>query len=70
MANSVITGPAVVLNEVGRTGVCVYDNPAVTNNNHKSAYVIYADNTWKQSERINLTIITQGSFLPGTGPGN
>ena len=56
MATSVISTPAPVQNSDGRKGVCLYDNPAVTDNTRKSAYVIYNDSTWRQETRINLEI--------------
>lgn len=69
MATSVISTPAQVTSISGRSGTCLYDNPAVTNNEHKSAIVIFRDGTWKQSERSNLTVVSGNAFATGMGPG-
>lgn len=69
MATSQITAGSQVTNGAGRTGVCLYDNPSVVNNNNASAYVAYADNTWQQVPRSSLTVVT-GGFFEGVGPGN
>lgn len=68
---AVISTPVQVTNGAGRTGVCVYDNPAVTVDSHASAYVIYSDNTWAQVPRNTLTALPGlPAFFTGTGPGN
>lgn len=65
-----ISVPVQVTNGAGRTGVCVYDNAAVTDDSHASAYVIYSDNTWDQVPRNTLTTLPDlPEFFTGTGPG-
>lgn len=76
-----ITTPTVVQNSAGRIGVCIYDNPNVTDTSHKSAYVIYGDSTYRQEKRDNLTAVPNTSTGPAAfsyfqgsnqslGPGN
>jgi hypothetical protein len=77
MIASQITTPTVVQNTGGRIGVCIYDNPLVTNNANKSAYVIYSDGTYKQEKRNDLTQVGTATGAAaftasneGIGPGN
>lgn len=76
IASQVVT-PTIVQVAGGRIGVCVYDNPLVTDNSKASAYVIFADSTWIQEDRNDLTVVPgtgtgPSAFAPveGTGPGN
>lgn len=62
-----ITAGTIVQNQFGRQGVCLYDNPAVTDDTHRSAYIIYPDGTYRQVSRGVLTQLGAG-WLPGTGP--
>ena len=64
-----ITAGTRVTNSAGRVGVVLYDNPAVTNDTHDSAYIAYNDNTYEQAPRGGLTT-QSGGFLSGIGPGN
>lgn len=58
----------LVLYQGGRQGTVVYDNPAVTDDSHASVYVIFADGTYRQSKRVNLTSLGT-AWVQGTGPG-
>lgn len=60
-----ITTPTVVKVGASRTGIVIYDNPNVTNNAHDSAYVIYADTTFSQEARSNLTTVDGAATGPG-----
>lgn len=64
-----LTAPQRVTVAGGRLGVCVYDNPSVTNDTHDSCIVIYNDSTYSQEARVNLVNVA-GGFFTGTGPGN
>jgi hypothetical protein len=72
-----ITTPTTVQVSGGRIGVCLWDNALVTNNNNPSAYVIFADSTWAQVPRANLTVVANTGtgalafgFFTGTGQGS
>jgi hypothetical protein len=53
----------------GRIGVCLYDNPNITDDTLASAYVIFGDDTYVQVPRGTLTSLA-GGFYPPLGPGN
>lgn len=66
---STISTPALVLTGGGRVGTALYDNPSITNNNHASVYVIFADSTYEQLPRGSITVQSGGPWKRGTGPG-
>lgn len=63
-----LTVPCKVTDGI-RTGTAIYDN-GVTSNTTPSVIVLYADSTYNEQPRGNLTVVTAGGFLVGTGPGN
>lgn len=74
MITVAITTPTQVTNGFGRTGVAIWDNSLVTNNNLRSVIVIYGDSTYDMEARANLTQVPGSStgaaaFPPGLGPG-
>jgi hypothetical protein len=79
VAAQIVTPTAVQLDS-GRIGICIYDNPNVTDVTHRSAYVIYADGSYTQERRSQLTPLSgvptgvpgawSSAILPdGSGPG-
>lgn len=73
---SPITTPTVIRSDSGRFGIVVLDNQNVTDNTHKSAWVLYGDNTWRQESRSTMNVIADAptgfpafQYLRGLGPG-
>jgi hypothetical protein len=71
------TPTVVKTNDGQRTGVVLYDNSGITNDNQPSVYVIFRDMTFDQFARANLTNVAGAptgnaalGYVVGLGPGN